>query len=152
MGRDPERTPMPWNGSPLAGFTLGKPWLPLGDAHTNVNVESVEQDKNSILHLYRILIAFRRTHSSLVSGDIRFVTAEGNLLRYERSTSNEHLLVLLNLGSSSVQAATEAGNIIAATQPSRCGERVASSVTLDGSEALLIQFDTKDRSDHAVKT
>ncbi|HET9005168.1 MAG TPA: alpha-amylase family glycosyl hydrolase, partial [Actinomycetes bacterium] len=29
-GRDPERTPMPWEGGPGAGFTTGRPWLPLG--------------------------------------------------------------------------------------------------------------------------
>ena len=29
LGRDPQRTPMPWDGSPNAGFTTNEPWLPL---------------------------------------------------------------------------------------------------------------------------
>ena len=36
LGRDPERTPMPWDGSLLAGFTSGEPWLPLGTDHARV--------------------------------------------------------------------------------------------------------------------
>jgi alpha-glucosidase len=30
LGRDPVRTPMPWDGSATAGFTTGEPWLPIG--------------------------------------------------------------------------------------------------------------------------
>ena len=28
--RDPQRTPMRWDGSPNGGFTTGEPWLPMG--------------------------------------------------------------------------------------------------------------------------
>lgn len=38
LGRDPERTPMPWDGTPRAGFSSGVPWLPLGADHASVNV------------------------------------------------------------------------------------------------------------------
>ena len=31
LGRDPVRTPMPWDDSANAGFTKGTPWLPLHD-------------------------------------------------------------------------------------------------------------------------
>src|SRR5919205_1184553 len=33
LGRDPARTPMPWDGRFGAGFTTGEPWLPLGADH-----------------------------------------------------------------------------------------------------------------------
>jgi len=141
VGRDPERTPMPWDGSPLGGFTRAKPWLPLGPDHATINVEALEQDRNSILHLYRKLIALRRTHPALVDGDIRLVTAEGDLLRYERSAGHDRFLILLNLGHVSVQASAEAGNILAATDAVRHGERVSNFVELRPSEGLLIMID-----------
>jgi alpha-glucosidase len=31
LGRDPQRTPFLWQAGPGAGFTSGKPWLPLGN-------------------------------------------------------------------------------------------------------------------------
>src|SRR4029079_12034848 len=31
LGRDPERTPMQWNGAPNSSFTTGTPWLPLDE-------------------------------------------------------------------------------------------------------------------------
>ncbi|MDP9247779.1 MAG: alpha-amylase family glycosyl hydrolase, partial [Candidatus Dormibacteraeota bacterium] len=42
-GRDPERTPMPWNGEPKGGFTSGEPWLPMGE-HRRRNVAAQRED------------------------------------------------------------------------------------------------------------
>ena len=84
LGRDPERTPMPWDGSGSAGFTTGRPWLPLGADHEEVNVAALELDGASILHLYRKLIDLRRSRPTLVSGRMQFVSADRGVLRYER--------------------------------------------------------------------
>jgi alpha-glucosidase len=140
MGRDPERTPMPWDGSLLAGFTSGKPWLPLGSDHTLVNVAAQEQHESSLLHLYRRLISLRRTHPMLVSAKMFSVVADKNLLRYERDGEGERLLILLNLGNDSVQAETEVGRVIAATRSDREAEQVDAFVELRGSEGLIIEL------------
>jgi alpha-glucosidase len=143
MGRDPERTPMPWDGSRLGGFTGGqRTWLPLGTDHALVNVEALEQDRGSILHLYRTLIGLRRKHPALIGGLMASVTADENVLRYERNGGEERLLILLNLGHSSVQAVTETGDVIAATNYDREGERVDHFVELQGSEGLIIKIGT----------
>ena len=39
--RDPQRTPMQWNGGPAAGFTSGDPWLPLAEDAYQRNVEVI---------------------------------------------------------------------------------------------------------------
>ena len=146
MGRDPERTPMPWDGSPLAGFSRSKPWLPLGPGHAAVNVEAQEQDPSSIWSLYRALIALRRKHTVLVDGDIRLVTAHENVLRYERSEGNNRFVVLLNFGQDPVREKLEDGIILASTGSQRQGKRVDHMVALEGSEGLLIQIDPPDTS------
>ncbi len=38
LGRDPERSPMPWDATAHGGFSTGLPWLPLGEEWDRVNV------------------------------------------------------------------------------------------------------------------
>jgi alpha-glucosidase len=59
-GRDRFRHPMQWDASPTGGFTTGEPWLPPIDRQER-NVEAQRADPHSLLHLYRRLIAERRT-------------------------------------------------------------------------------------------
>ncbi len=141
VGRDPERTPMLWDGSPLAGFTTGSPWLPLNSDHAVRNVEVLREEDGSILQLYRNLIAFRRLHSVLASGQIDSVVFQGDLLCYERRSATERLWVVLNLGHTPVRAATGAATILLNTSLNRTGERIKDSVELEGSEGLLIRLD-----------
>jgi alpha-glucosidase len=55
-GRDGARHPMQW--SPDGGFSDGTPWLPLVDPETR-NVADQREDPESLLSLYRELIALR---------------------------------------------------------------------------------------------
>jgi alpha-glucosidase len=59
-GRDRARTPMPWDGSPGAGFTGPgvTPWLPLGELSRTVAGQ--RDDPDSMLSLCRRLLALRR--------------------------------------------------------------------------------------------
>jgi alpha-glucosidase len=138
MGRDPERAPMAWDRSNTAGFTRGRPWLPLGADHWTVNVEVEEGNEASVFNLYRRLIALRRAHSVLAVGVVRSVAVSGNLLSFERAADEERLLIFLNFGHGPVQAVTEAGIVIAGTDSRRNMERVNNLVELQGSEGLVI--------------
>src|SRR4051795_2673772 len=40
MSRDNARTPMQWDGASQAGFTTGKPWLPVNPNHVDINAEA----------------------------------------------------------------------------------------------------------------
>jgi len=56
-GRDGARHPMQWDAS--GGFTTGRPWLPMVDPHER-NVTDQREDPDSLLNLYRNLIARRK--------------------------------------------------------------------------------------------
>jgi alpha-glucosidase len=60
-GRDGARHPMQWDRSASGGFTTGTPWLPAVDPEER-NVADQRDDPDSVLNLYRDLIARRRRH------------------------------------------------------------------------------------------
>ncbi|TDH62484.1 DUF3459 domain-containing protein [Dankookia rubra] len=116
LGRDPVRTPLPWEDAPQAGFTTGKPWLPLGDDHAAMNAAAQAHDPASMLSLYRALLALRRREAALALGRIESVAAEGEVLRYARIDPGDgrRLLVALNLGGAE-QALDAAGTPLLST-------------------------------------
>jgi alpha-glucosidase len=140
LGRDPERTPMPWDPSTHGGFTTGTPWLPLGADHATVNATTLDRDPGSILTLYKRLIALRRSHPALVDGTIGAVEAQGAVLTYERRHDDERVAVLLNLGHNAQQVAIGTGAILLSTHLDRADEQVEGEVTLHPDEGLLIRL------------
>ena len=68
------------------GFNGGaKPWLPVAPDYTKRNVAAEMADPNSVLSLYRTLIAQRRTNPAM-AGDYRAVdTGNPQLLAYQRN-------------------------------------------------------------------
>ena len=110
LGRDPERTPMPWNGAFGHGFTTAEPWLPFGAQGADVAAQAA--DPQSMLNLYRRLIAFRKMSPALLHGAVSEVQADGALLSYERHSEEQHLAVYLNLGEAPRTVAAKIGRIL----------------------------------------
>jgi alpha-glucosidase len=141
LGRDPERTPMPWEGSASGGFTIGRPWLPLGTDYEEVNVAALEQNETSILHLYRKLIGLRRSRRTLVDGKMQSVSADGNVLRYGRVGDEDRILILLNMGMEPIRMTIESGTILASTYFDREGQNINGTVDMKAAEGLVIDLD-----------
>jgi alpha-glucosidase len=98
LSRDPERTPMQWDGSPNAGFTAGKPWLRLGKAFARDNVKVQQNDPYSVLSLYRRLIALRGKEAALSTGTYKPVHSDDQMIAYLRQATGQPMfLILLNL-------------------------------------------------------
>jgi glycosidase len=98
LGRDPVRTPMPWDARENAGFTTAKSWLPLNADWPTRNVARMTEESHSILTLYRRLLALRRDCRALSIGDFGLLNGEDTILAYERRHDSERLIVALNLG------------------------------------------------------
>jgi alpha-glucosidase len=137
QGRDPERTPMPWDDSPGAGFTTGRPWLPLGQ---QVSVAKQQSSPTSMLHLYRSLVKLRRSHSVLVNGMVQKVATDNHVLRYERVGTKQIILVLLNFSSDPMTVPAGRGTILVSTNLTRKGESVSGTVELNDAEGLVIEL------------
>jgi alpha-glucosidase len=144
LGRDPERTPMPWNGSPFAGFTSGKPWLPLGPDHERVNVEALSDSRESILNLYRRLMKLRRANSALTQGQIEAVAVQENVLKYERCQGDERLVIILNLGPEGALVSHPSGRLLLSTYLDRAGEGVGGIASLRANEGIIVQAKRTD--------
>jgi alpha-glucosidase len=144
LGRDPQRTPMPWDGGPNAGFTTGTPWLPLGAESATVNVAAQRQDPASMLTLYRRLIALRRATPALAVGAYAPVEAHGAVLAYLRSHAEQRLLVALNLGAQPQRFAWHGldapARIALSTYLDRAGEPVRGAIELRGDEGVIVRL------------
>jgi alpha-glucosidase len=96
-GRDGCRSPMQWDDTSNAGFSTGKPWLPVNQNYTFRNVAAQRADPNSLFHFYRRLLALRREYPALVDGMFLPLTYDPRVvLGYLRQTAEQTILVALN--------------------------------------------------------
>jgi alpha-glucosidase len=144
LGRDPERTPMQWDGSENAGFTRGKPWLPIAEDYRRLNVAREKEDPESILTLYRRLISLRQAEPALNVGNYQPVAAEGDLLAYIREFGQTRFLIVLNLGHRPCLFRTKdlkvSGKITLGTHPEHEGKSVGEIIPIYGDEGMIIQL------------
>jgi alpha-amylase len=137
IGKKPDeeiRTPMQWSAGQNAGFTTGKPWrLPYSDYATK-NVETESADPDSILSLYKHLLALRQQHAALRVGEyVEVGTDNPAVFAMLRLSSEEAALIVVNLSQEPV---SEYGLSVkaSAVQP---GEYRAVPMLGDGEPATL---------------
>ncbi|WAH38165.1 alpha-glucosidase [Alicyclobacillus dauci] len=99
-GRDKGRSPMQWSDTEYAGFSSSASWLPVNNNYKRLNVLAEEQDPTSVLSFYRNLIALRKKHSALSSGEYRVLNKSGDVIYFHKVTQDEQVVVFLNFGDS----------------------------------------------------
>ena len=140
LGRDPARTPLPWDASPKGGFTSGEPWLPLGPEHDRVNVASEARDPQSMLSLYRALLALRRREEALVTGQWEPVAAGEQVLLYERRRGSRAVGVALNMTAKASEASIAGpATVLLSTHLDRTGRESSPKLRLRPHEGLIFE-------------
>lgn len=138
FGRDPVRTPIPWDGAPGHGFTTGEPWLPFGPDASSVNVAAQRSDATSMWNLHRRLLELRRHDPALRTGSIEAVTASGGVLSYRRRSDDREVIVVLETAGrpAELSADLRGATVLLSTHLDREGP--LDSVELRADEGLVL--------------
>jgi alpha-glucosidase len=142
--RDQARGPMQWRGGPGAGFTTGRPWLPIAPDADSRNVATQAADPGSVLALYRRLIALRQATPALIVGDQELLdVGDADVLAYRRSLDGRTALVALNFASRTAAIelpASPAGRtwlVGLSTHDRSAGSELRGGLTLSPLEVLI---------------
>ncbi len=138
LGRDPVRSPMPWDQGAGAGFTTGTPWLPLGADHATRNVAAMQAGKNNLLLLTRDLLALRKAEAALQTGAYGLVESRGDILTYERVAEGRRLLVVLNLSAAAQRTPAPDYALLLSTHRDRAGEMGGRLLRLRPHEGVIL--------------
>ncbi|MEX2176646.1 MAG: alpha-amylase family glycosyl hydrolase [Pirellulaceae bacterium] len=145
--RDVARTPMQWNDSPNAGFTAGDPLLPVADNYRDVNVARQQHDPQSLLNLYRRLLALRKAEPALQRGSQQVIERQAPTVAYLREQDGRRLLVLLNLAGDTYSfrfaGLGRQGRILFSTHLEWPDSTATDKITLRGNEGVVVVLDSR---------
>ncbi|MBB4604220.1 alpha-glucosidase [Xanthomonas arboricola] len=108
-GRDGCRTPMPWTDTQSAGFSSGKPWLPLAEEHRAAAVSVQQDDPVSVLSAVRQFLAWRKGEPALREGAITFYDTAEPVLMFRREHAGQVMLLAFNLSANAAELGLPAG-------------------------------------------
>jgi alpha-glucosidase len=143
LGRDPERTPMQWDAGAHAGFSSARPWLPVANDSSAVNVEREKGDPRSMLALHRDLMDLRRRHPALSIGAYTPLDFLEGVFSYRRDEGDDHLAVVLNLTSRAtplfgLPPELAGARVLLSTVTERSRESLDASSVLEPDEGLVL--------------
>lgn len=138
LGRDPVRSPMPWDAGAGAGFTTGTPWLPLNGDHATRNVSVMQAGRNNLLHLTRDLLALRKAEPALHAGAYGLIESRSDILVYERIHGARRLLIVLNMSAAARHTPVPAYELLLSTHRDRMGEIGEKLLRLRPQEGVIL--------------
>ncbi|NQZ28653.1 MAG: alpha-glucosidase [Colwellia sp.] len=132
-GRDGCRTPHPWqHDSVNAGFSEGKPWLPVASEHFAKSVDLQDETADSVLNSYRHFNRWRKEQPALRYGDIKFIDTPEPILAFVRQYQGEQLLVCFNFSEQSQTVALSSLTQLSDSLTAVSGHKLTSATIVDG--------------------
>src|SRR5205807_1933815 len=111
-GRDGCRAPIPWDALAGHGWASAEPWLPWPPDADTRNAATLTEDEDSILHLYRRILAARRGSPALSNGEFAMLPAPEGVIAYERTLGDDRRVVAVNFTDADVQVPLGDGLIV----------------------------------------
>ncbi len=140
FGRDPVRTPMQWDTSDNAGFTKGRPWLPLEDVWKERNVAMQDSQETSMLKLYRKLLKLRIEDTVFLNGAYDdFDAQNNNVFAFTRSVEDDSRLILLNFTDQEQECSVKNGELLLSTAFDQHKDSHTTKITLKPYEACILK-------------
>lgn len=140
-GRDPQRTPMPWDAQG-GGFTRqgATPWLPMGE-NDKCSVARQQAEEDSLLNMVRELIQLRQSHDALKVGIFQALPSHAPIAAFTRQYADEILYILINFDAAPQEYPLPEGNLgcIFSTSPQCERGVITHHVTLNGGEGIILK-------------
>lgn len=147
-GRDGCRTPMAWEQASLnAGFSTGKPWLPVAASHLPLAVDAQVNDPESLLSHYRRVLAMRRRNPALQTGAQEDLRAESDVLTLRRIGKAEELFCAFNLSDHPAEVALPPGTWTSIAAEIGGADASTAFVTLQPWQCYLASRSAADRGE-----
>nr|CAH7729010.1 unnamed protein product [Callosobruchus chinensis] len=127
--RDFERTPMQWDDTKNAGFSINdKPYLPVAKNYKEVNVKVEKANAASHLGIYKQLLQFRKEHlqTSSKRDDLKVDGASEKVFRVQRIRDDTTYTLLFNVDDAPQEVKLSSQRLLLSTQPSAAGRKVGS--------------------------
>ena len=141
ISRDSARTPMQWSAQTNAGFSKGKPWLPLAKDFEKANYEVESSDQSSFFNLYKQLLELRNRSDVLKYGSYRSLNLPSHIYGFVRESNMHRLSVILNFSGSKVSVVSKAikGRVILSTYQDAGHPIALGGVVLRPHEGVIIE-------------
>lgn len=128
----------------FAGFSTGQPWLPVASDYLTINVDTEKANNESYLNKYKELIKLRK-NPVFVSGTLKVVHVDTQVLAYVRTHEDEHFLVVINFSDKiwdgDLEKLSGLGTVVYDTQSKLAGkEKVdVNKLKLNGDQAVILK-------------
>jgi alpha-glucosidase len=136
---------MLWNDGHQAGFTTGRPYLPIAVNSRDINVERQERDPGSLLNFNRRLLQLRSREPALAIGSQATVARRAPIVAYLREHAGRRLLVLLNVAGDRIEfdvsSLGSVARLLISTHDRNLCEHSRNCVQLAGNEGVVVELE-----------